>query len=177
MKAKEYYKTYNPGSIITEIKKEFFSSLNDCKSILEFGCNDGTNLKEIKEQYPKIEILGIEINYGAVLKAHREHRSYVLYGDESLLTRISSQSRDIVFTSSVLCHIEKIGEIVQDLQRITKKRTVFLETNEVKGQFYFPHDYEALGYKKIISLRNPENPIGNGAVYDWWEKTKRNDNS
>lgn len=161
--AKQHYRNYNPSCIITPIKERFFSELTNYKFIFEFGCNNGLNLTTIKNLYPESEVYGIDVNQQSLDPLI----PFTHQGDEEFLKTIPDNCEDLIFTSSVLCHIPNIDEIIIQFKRIAST-VVLLETNEIKGEYYFSHDYEKFGFVKEYSMYSPNNPIGNGALYDKW---------
>lgn len=167
--SKQFFRIHDPGCKLTNIKNLFFKELSDFKSILEFGCNNGNNLLEIRKLYPDMEIHGIDINKEVVERVRIQGREFVEHGDEYSLQFIASKSYDVIFTNSVLSHLPKIADIIEQFQRIAKKKIVLIETNEHKGRYYFDHRYQNFHFKIKRSMKNPEEPIGNGAMYDYWE--------
>lgn len=165
--AKNRYKKYRPGVHKTNIKDAFFQEMKGHKSIFEFGCNNGWNLAQLKNMYPSIITLGIDVNRKEVMKGRRKGRDYVMVGDETQLHRIGDSSFDVVFTSSVICHIPQPEEIIAHFKRIARKKVVLIETLEKHGEYYFPHEYEGFEIK-----RSMKSIPGNGCLYHQYEWIK-----
>lgn len=89
--------------------------------------------------------LGIDISAEAVDITTKRGLN-AIHGDEKKLK--AAGNYDVVFTCSVLDHIEHIEDIVDDLKRIANIAIVIAETNTKIGRFYYPHDYESLGFTK-----------------------------
>ncbi len=138
------------------------------RSILEFGCNNGKNLKYLSH-YTKADVWGMDFSSNAVKKAQDRGLNVVL-GDEKDLDNLEDKSIDVIFTVSVLDHIPDIYTIIKNFERVARKAVYLSETNETCSDLYFPHDYKQLGYKIGHITTNPQNPIGNGAIYEIWEK-------
>lgn len=153
-------------------KDLFFAEIGEFNSVFEFGCHNGFNLEVVQKMYPHMQVAGIDLNEKSIEEGHATNRNYISIGDESNLKQIEDDVYDVVFTCSVLCHLPSIDEIVKELKRITRYRTVLIETNEKKGHWYFPHDYEILGFHQKRSNRSLLPPEGNGAMYDTWEFEK-----
>lgn len=162
--AKNRYKNYRPGVPKTNIKDAFFRELKGYNSVFEFGCNNGWNLAQLKLMYPKISVLGIDVNRKEVMKGRRRGRKYVIVGDENYLKTMKDNSFDVVFTSSVICHIPDADEVIKNLKRIAKRKVVLIETQDVHNEYYFPHDYE--GFKIVRSMKSIP---GNECLYHQYE--------
>jgi pseudaminic acid biosynthesis-associated methylase len=85
----------------------FFSNIlkstNSIKSIIEFGCNVGMNLKALHHLLPDAELSGIEINEFAAEQLAREDKVKVY--NESILNNTTDYTRDFVLIKGVLIHI------------------------------------------------------------------------
>lgn len=156
---KNFYKhRYPAGDYLTKMHTEHFypfvENLN-CKSGFEFGCNMGKNLKNLKFK----ETAGVDISKRAIDKALVKG---LICGDESRLSEVPDNSYDIVFTCSVLCHIDNIDGIVEHLKRISKKHILFVESLSNGFNNHFPHNYEKMGFEKVFSHPTPKKIIYNG---------------
>lgn len=167
--AKERYKKYRPGVHGSKIKEAFFAELTGQRSVFEFGCNNGWNLEVITKVYPGIGVLGIDVNRKEVMVGRRKGRNYIKVGDDSHLPLFKDNSFDVVFTSSVICHIPDASAIIEHLKRIAKNKVVLIETLEPHGQYYFAHDYEAHGF---TIKRSMVSKPGNGCLYHHYEFEK-----
>jgi 2-polyprenyl-3-methyl-5-hydroxy-6-metoxy-1,4-benzoquinol methylase len=143
--AKVYYRSYIANSVISPLNEKLVQDIlsYNPKSVLEFGCGVGKNLELIGDKVD--EHLGIDISTSAIEIA-RKKKLIVINGDEDTLK--TTKNHDIVFTCSVLDHIEEIDDIVSDFKRIANLAIVIAETNTKVGKFYYPHDYESLGFVK-----------------------------
>lgn len=79
---------------------------------------------------------------------------------------------DVVFTCSVLDHIELVEEIIGEFKRICNKAVLLAETNDIPEKFYYPHNYESYGFKKLHFEWKSD---GDGATYSIWKWIKGSD--
>ncbi len=144
------------------------------KSVFEFGCNVGRHLDQMRQ-------LGLEVNgIDPVKRFIQEGQKFydlgkrIKVGDEESLIRIPTNHYDVCMTASVLNHICDINDIVKELKRIAKHEIVICESNnktEGKSPWY-PHDYEALGFKKI---RKHQSNVKSDAIYYVYSWKKRSE--
>lgn len=164
MQAKRFYQDYLADNTISHLSEELLLLIKQDRpeSVLEFGCGTAKHLKAL----PNVQFkLGIDVSLNNMIHAHvKNELNYLVLGDEDILTRL--QDFDVVFTCSVLDHIENIGDIIQHMQRIANKAIYLAETNDTPGPLYFPHEYERYGFKKTSFSWKSEK--GDGATYHIW---------
>jgi SAM-dependent methyltransferase len=162
--SKEYYKTYRADDAITALNNMLMAEVMRFSPyhVLEFGCGTGKHLDQFNIW--GVPTLGIDISPANVAKAiHKYDLPCVICGDETYLRHFVNV--DVVFTCSVLDHIENIDGIIAEFKRIANKAVILAETNDVPGQYYYPHDYESLGFTKLdYSWLSP----ADGANYHIW---------
>lgn len=130
-------------------------------SVFDFGCGVGKNLKYLKENSPvPLSVCGMDMSFLNIIHARAKNNiDMLIIGDEYHLCRMSTF--DVVTTTSVLCHIQDITEIIEEFKRIAHKSIVICETTDIKGEFYYAHDYESFGFEETgIELVS-----GNEALY------------
>jgi len=103
-------------------------------SAFEFGCNIGKNLKNLN--IPKVG--GIDISRRAIDNALVDG---LMAGDEKSLADVPTDSYELVFTCSVLCHIPDIESVLEQLKRISSKYVLLVESQDNKGRNHFRHEY------------------------------------
>ena len=157
---KEHYKTtqhlfaLDPYAVRDKIL-EYLISLKG-GSYFEFGCNCGFNLNYLSERIPfDTSFYGIDINQFAIDYGKKNFGLRLDQGDEKSLYTIPHNSFDVVFTSSVLCHIPKIDDIILNLKRITRKHLVCMESNVDEEPNFWKHNYEQFGFKPEFEVINP----------------------
>lgn len=142
MKAKTRYKTqFHPQRALSEINVKTYEYIDSLgvESVFEFGCGVGRHLDRLKER--GMYVMGSDINKQAVREAKKKGLT-VFLGDEYILSNIPSNSFDIVFTNSVLCHIPDIDKILSELKRISKKHLIFVERQQEDEGHWYVHQYE-----------------------------------
>jgi len=166
MTPKEFYKTYLADDKVGLIGEYLLTAiiLNNPVHVLEFGCGTGKHLIRLNDR--SICTLGIDISAINVITAITKYKlPFVVCSDESYLRNICNV--DVVFTCSVLDHIENIDEIIAEFKRIANKTVYLAETNDHEtGQHYFKHDYESMGFVKVPDF---DWKGEDGAMYYVWK--------
>ncbi len=169
MHPKSFYHNYQAADELFEIDfmiaEDIVNQNPGC--VLDFGCGTGKNLVHLRSLIPKLATCGIDMSFLNIIHARAKHNlPMLIIGDEYHLCRL--REFDVVFTVSVLCHIQDITKIIEDMKRIALKSILIAETNDVVGEFYFPHDYESFGFvdtgREVMS--------GNDANYKIYKWTK-----
>lgn len=162
--AKSFYRSYIANDLILPLNERLVQDVLSYhpKSVLEFGCGVGKNLALLKDKVPNY--LGLDISVEAVDIAKKKGLN-VICGDESTLNTL--ENHDVIFTCSVLDHIEYINDIVYDLKRIANIAIVIAETNTKIGKFYYPHNYESLGFIKTDYEYNSSQARKKAIYYIW----------
>ncbi len=135
-KARDYWKNHEltthyfsegkQSEIVVKTIKQLMSS-DEIRSVMEFGYNVGRNLHCIRNKFPGLDMLGIDINEAAI-KAGRQHFKLPLdTGGEETLLGIPTNRYDIVFTVSVLDHIPKVEQVLKELLRISHQYFICIE--------------------------------------------------
>lgn len=161
-KAKEYYKGYVADGQISPIGEEMIQLIRKdrCVHAFEFGAGNGKHIRRLN--YFGIDGFGMDVSLINCVRAAAKDTP-MFFGDENYLRHMVNC--DAVFTVSVLDHIEEIDGIIGELKRIANKVVYLLETNDVPGEFYYPHNYENYGFKL---LSNDWTSDGDGARYQLW---------
>lgn len=145
---KSFYYNYQANDEVAPLDEmmNYFVIGKHPDSVLDFGCGVGKNLNYIRERSDKpITVCGIDMSFLNIVHARAKyHIDMLIIGDEYHLCRL--QDFDVVVTTSVLCHIEDITDIIEQFKRIANKSVIICETNDVVGEFYYPHDYESMGF-------------------------------
>jgi SAM-dependent methyltransferase len=164
MHVKRFYQDYLADNSISPLSEELLLLIKQERpnSVLEFGCGTAKHLKALPNVPKK---LGIDLSLHNLIHANvKNDQNYLALGDEDLLTRLFNF--DIVFTCSVLDHIEKIDDIIAEMKRIVNKAIFIAETLDTPGPYYYPHEYEKHGFQKTGFKWVSEK--GDGAVYHIW---------
>lgn len=166
---KEYYQTYRADDNLSDLSYELLTKVSAMQPVhvLEFGCGTGKHLDQMN--LPGICTIGIDISPMNVYKAiHKYDLPCIICGDETYLRHLVNV--DVVFTCSVLDHIQDVTLIVEEFKRICNKAVFLAETNDTPGEYYYPHDYEAMGFEK---LPFEWDSTGDGAKYFIWKWDKK----
>jgi trans-aconitate methyltransferase len=131
--------------------------------VLEFGTGSGKNLRLIQQKRPKVSVSGLDISLLNVLQATvKNNLPHVVLGDETHLRHYCNF--DVVFTTSVLDHIENVSGIIHELQRIANKAVVIAECLDHEPEiYYYKHDYESFGFELVAGSEHLSD--GDGRMY------------
>jgi 2-polyprenyl-3-methyl-5-hydroxy-6-metoxy-1,4-benzoquinol methylase len=89
----------------------FLDGIDDGASVLDYGCNDGWAIREVKRRKPRCEVSGADIN-PAALEAARRRGGDVEYFD-ARNGDLDGKKFDVVILSHVLEHVHERGELLQ----------------------------------------------------------------
>jgi SAM-dependent methyltransferase len=162
---KEFYRNYQADNVLDKVDYKLIEVLSSFSpgSAFEFGCGSGKNLKLLKEKSHKdLDTCGLDISVVNVMQAHFNGVDSVIRGDER---HFPGRKFDVVFTCSVLDHIEDIHNVIGNLQNMANKAIVLAETNSFDTDFYYKHDYESYGFVKIDFEFVSESDKG---IYNIW---------
>jgi len=162
MHPKSFYFNYQANDEIAplDVMMNKYVSNHNPKSVLDFGCGVGKNLRYLLDNNEGLTVCGIDMSFVNIIHARAKNRiEFLVLGDEYHLCRL--REFDVVMTTSVLCHIQDITEIVKEFKRIAKDSIIICETKDIKGEFYYEHDYESFGFE-FVGLQMVS---GNDALY------------
>ncbi len=109
----QYFAEYKVSIISRCIKRKL-------KSILEYGCGIGRNLKFLKKKYPDAKLFGCDISENSLIIAEKENPdvNFFLLGKEPLENKF-----DLILIANVFHHIspekriDTLGEVVKLLEK------------------------------------------------------------
>ena len=158
MKSKEFYKRrYHPQRNLSAANIKLYNLILDLDvvSIFEFGCGVGRHLERLSDWGH--DVAGMDISKDCIREA-KKNGLKVSVGDETKLHKI--KPRDLVFTNSVLCHMEDITEALEELKRISTKYLIMCECVTKDNVHWYIHDYPG---KLITTI---DSHLNNGATYN-----------
>lgn len=164
MTPKQFYRNYLADNELQELNDKLISLIKEENPahVFEFGCGTGKNLRPLE-----VAVCGLDVSFLNIIHAVTVNKiPFLIIGDEYHLGHLTNF--DVVFTCSVLDHIENVDRVVFELKRIANKCLFIAETNDTPYRYYYPHDYEALGFKKL----NFSWVGADGATYYIWKWTK-----
>jgi SAM-dependent methyltransferase len=97
------------------------------RSVLEFGCNVGRNLRELRTHLPYTRLVGVDINAEAVERGRARYELDLRRGDESYLHHFLPGEFDVSMTISVLDHLQEVNEGFEALLRVSARYVFLLE--------------------------------------------------
>ncbi|CAB4177852.1 AdoMet_MTases domain containing protein [uncultured Caudovirales phage] len=165
---KSFYHNYQANNNLFEIDRLLINEVLSVspQTILDFGTGTGKNIKFIHDLKPSIVVCGLDMSFLNIIHARAKNElPFLIIGDESHLCRLTNF--DVIMTCSVLCHIENINEIVKEFKRIVNYSIFIAETNNIAGEFYYPHDYESFGFKKTNKSWHSAANNSTYNIYQW----------
>jgi ubiquinone/menaquinone biosynthesis C-methylase UbiE len=163
MTARQYYQSYIADDSLSELSEMLFIEIlkYDPESVFDFGFGSGKHMNYLRSA--GVDCIGLDISAMNLVRAYGKYDlPFIAIGNEDFLKYF--QNVDVVFTCSVLDHIENIDPIINEFKRIARKAIVLAETNDISGDHYYPHDYESYGFKKTDFSWIGED----GATYHIW---------
>lgn len=144
---KEFYRTYLADDSLSIISKQVIGLIKEERPVhaLEFGGGTGKNICAMDG----VQGMSLDISFLNLAKAHLHNNlNYQILGDESVLRHLCNF--DVVFTVSVLDHIEEVKGIIGEFKRIANK-SIFLAEAIVHEpeKYYYLHDYESFGFVRM----------------------------
>lgn len=148
MNPKEYYAAYIADRTISRLSSQLLIEIMEYNpsSAFEFGHGSGKHLSELHKM--DVVTFGIDISRDNVCTSMFAYNlPFVGVGTEAHLRHLVNM--DVVFTCSVLDHIESVSGIIGEFKRICNKAVVLAEPQHHEPElFYWSHDYELFGFKK-----------------------------
>lgn len=174
MSAKEFYRHYTADDNYSDLSRTLINYILQYEPdhALEFGSGSGKNIAQLLDAHPEnnggFATCGLDISVNNLLVSRfRNNNDFLILGDETNLRHLCNF--DVVFTVSVLDHIENVDGIIEEFKRIANKVVFLAETNDVPGKYYYPHDYESYGFEKLSYTWKSD---GDGATYHIWRFVK-----
>lgn len=96
-------------------------------SVLEFGCNAGRNLDQIRRRIPATQFFGVDVNQQNIERGRKLFNLNLCVADENWLTKQPDNSFDVTLTVSVIDHMPYPEAVLRHLLRITKHYLVLFE--------------------------------------------------
>jgi len=147
------YAERNQSNSLLASNTSFFSKVisrtGPIKSLVEFGCNVGMNLKAINTILPTCELTGIEINQRAAANLREWGKANVIEG--SVIDIDITEKFDLSLISGVLIHINP-----EKLKQVYKRLYDFSEKYICVAEYYNPVPVEVVyrGHKGKLFKRD-----------------------
>lgn len=114
---------------------ESIARLAPFESVIEIGCNCGVNLYRLAMQYPRVRLVGCDVNHVAIERGRAFMQSHGLSGVELSVGRadrlgsFANGSFDVVFTDAVLIYIgpDQIRKVAKEMLRLCRRRIILME--------------------------------------------------
>ena len=139
--------------LILDILKKEFKGFNN---LLEIGCGPGANLVNIKKEFPKANLTGMDVNKLAIFKAREilPNDNFII-GDISTSLPFANKSFDVVLSDAILLYIDffRIKPLLEQMLSISRKGLILVELGgemklgELKGNYWYRN------YKKLLKRK------------------------
>lgn len=94
------------------------------KSILDIGCGEGTNLKNLAS--PTAEKYGIDISDFAIELAKKQYPNFHLQQANATALPFSNNNFDCVYSFATIEHIDNPQKAIDEMIRVTKRDGIFI---------------------------------------------------
>ena len=134
------------------------------ESVLEVGCNCGTNLRVLREMgFSDTSLAGVDINADVIAKGKSELPAVNFQVADAINIPFPDYSFDCTFLDAVLIYIQPddIEHVISEISRVTRKFLILVEwfdNNSIQG--VLKNNHWARNYEKLLSKFG-------------WEVTKR----
>jgi len=148
MHPKTFYRTYQADDKLSVLSVELINQVMKFYPVhcLDFGAGTGKHSNLLRAS--GVSMISMDISFLNCVTAKGKYElPCIMCADETFLRNLSNI--DCVFTCSVLDHVEKVADIINEFKRMANKAVILAETNDVPGEFYYPHAYEDYGFEKI----------------------------
>ena len=95
----------------------------DVRSILDYGCGQGSKTGILEEIFPNSEIFGIDISGNAIRKASERFPQHQFASFDGRVAPFPDESFDLVFSWHVLEHVWNLEETIKDMSRLVRDGT------------------------------------------------------
>ena len=138
-----------------------FDALNNCSSVLDFGCGDSILTDFLKKSLPHRKVIGLD-----TVDSNLTNMPILIYDGKRI--PFSDKSFDAVIVGFVLHHCTDIQIILEEIRRVTRKKIIILEEvykNQFTKKLLHCHDFgnRLLSWKMEIPL--------NFLTLDDWKRT------
>lgn len=104
-------------------------------SVLELGCASGANLIRLRERFPAIELIGLDINARAIEVGRKyfsdrgDARVQFFNAQADQLRSMPANSVDVVFTDAVLMFVtpDRVQSVLGEMGRVARKAIILNE--------------------------------------------------
>lgn len=171
MTPKEFYLNYVADDNLSSLSDKLIECINNENPAhaLDFGCGSGKH-SHILNTFG-VSTIALDLSLANIIRSQAKYDlPCVMCCDEKYLRNLINI--DVVFTCSVLDHVEDITGIISEFKRIANKAIYLAETNDTPSGHYFYHSYESFGFTKLDFEWKSEGKDGDGCVYNIWELKK-----
>jgi 2-polyprenyl-3-methyl-5-hydroxy-6-metoxy-1,4-benzoquinol methylase len=152
------------------------------KSMIDLGCGDGILIEAIKKEFPKINIVGIDISPRRIKGLKKRFPENSFYVKDVCNTKLKEKF-DFVYSSQVLEHVESDKKMINEMARLLKKDGILFCSSVIKkpwavykyrnkGKFVLDptHEKEYKNPKEFLDLFKDKFKLIN---YDVGQTTRR----
>lgn len=110
-------------------KRIVANKLEECESVLEVGCQWGECLIAIREKFPKARIVGVDADWGDIIKEAKEITGLDLREGNVFKLDFKDKEFDVVFTEALFCMLlpKQVEEGLREIIRVAKKYIILVE--------------------------------------------------
>lgn len=132
---------------------DFLGDLSN-KKICDFGCGLGLLIAQIKERYPDVEIVGVEISSEQIKTARentKEYSNVTLINKDVLNNGLENNIYDVVYCRYLLEHVSEPSIVAKEMVRIAKPGgKVFCQENDLYNGILYPDVDGYSDFRKLL---------------------------
>ena len=158
----------------TEVVKDFvnYYKLKSGAKILDVGCAKGFMLFDLKRQFPKIEVTGIDISKYAIDNSHPKIKKFLKIGDAKKID-FEDNYFDLVISINTVHNldIDDCKKSIKEISRVSKRHsflTVDAFNNEEEKKRMYMWNLTAKTIMSVEEWKKTFKEIGYNGNYFWF---------
>lgn len=116
------------GSVPTFLKKY----LKESDHIIDLGCGDGGMIYGFSKENKNLKVTGIDISPRRINQLKKNFPKYKFFCEDVCKTSLKPNSQDIIYSSQVIEHVEDDNKMLQEINRIAKKKAIIYLGSVIK---------------------------------------------
>jgi len=109
-------------------------SNNNIESLIDLGCGDGAFIFAIKKEFPKMEVVGIDISPRRIFGLKKKFPRNKFYVKDVCDTKLKNKF-DFVHSSQVIEHVPSDKEMAKEMRRLLKDGGIMFCSSVIKKPF------------------------------------------
>lgn len=127
-----------PGTLLRwhALKRILLSEIVNYSTVLDIGSYDGFTSHKLTEQYPKLRIILIDLDFSGLVKA-KQNKLDAICGS-ALNLPVKDSTIDTVLCLDIIEHIDNDSKVIEEISRVLRKNGRFILTTPKENGVSFP---------------------------------------